>query len=114
MTTKNLAEVKKNVQDLLNQIVILTSDLGLKPLQVVEVYDYKKQFLTQTRLAEKVHDRMSGGEESDLLNYSGGKLEPVNDTEVYLYCVRDYAKRVLNGDVEAAAYNEDKYYDSTC
>src|SRR4051812_23524144 len=105
MAKKNLKEVKANVMDLLNEIIILTK--GLDEPQYAENYNYQLEAVTSSKYKE-LKEELADSEETDaeeLLDVEGEKLKKPNDDEVYLYLVGEYAKRVVDGDAESASYN---------
>lgn len=102
------SEKKKQVVELLNQIVILTQEV--KEPQSIEDYNYNSKYVTSNVLS----DLQDGDTESYVSDDNGKPIKEVDDDAVYLYCVNSYAKRVLAGDANDAAHNEDKYYTSTC
>jgi hypothetical protein len=97
----NYAAVKEQVLELLNQIAILTKDVP-EP-QTYEDYNYREGYVTTSYLADY------GDDVSDSIDQS-----KVNDDAVYLYCVNNYVKRVIDGDAESASHNELQYYTSNC
>lgn len=96
-------ERKAQVLDLLNQIAILTKDLP-EP-QTFENYNYVQTYVTKETLrdysAEELEDK---------------GIDPTNvdDDSTYLYCIGNYVRRVLDGKVSSASYNEEQYYNSNC
>lgn len=101
----NAVETKKQVMDLLNQILILTKDVP-KP-QEFEDSDHFTHFVTTDLISD--YDLSDEDFEDQDIDRS-----KVNDDEVYLYAVSKYVKRVVDGNVSSATYNEKQYYNSTC
>jgi hypothetical protein len=107
MGDKN-TELKNQVMELLNQIVILTK--GVKEPQQRENYNYQYEYITSDVLEDLKAD--SGDEE--VLDVEGNPVTNVDDDQIYLYCVGKYAKRVIDGDASDAVHNENQYYNSNC
>lgn len=83
-------DLKKDVDDLLNQIVLKLKDIqGYSP-------DYD--------------DDGYANDPEEALDENGNPISPHG---VYLGCVKNVAERLLKGE-GAAIYNESQYYNSNC
>lgn len=104
---KTNEQIKAEVLELLNKIVLLTKDVKEGP--TFEDYNYNRRAVTTSQL-----DYHSDAEEllKDL-NLTEADL-PALDTQAYLHSVGAYAKRVVNGSSESALQNELQYYNSNC
>ena len=108
-------ELKAEVMDLLNQIVIKTQGIEEPDNHGKEDYDgYPISFL---ELINNPEDYFEDEDEKELLEKyqkMPKKEKEALETQVYLANVHAMAKRVVDGDVHAAAYNEKQYYNSNC
>lgn len=107
----NRENTKAAVKELLNQIALLTEGVEAPPK--FENYNYQNVYLTSAEL----HDKIKWAEEGETVTDINGKEvspESINDTNLFLFAVGAYAKRVLKGDVSSAVENENQYYNSNC
>lgn len=96
-------KIKAQVMDLLNQIVILTKDFP--EAQTFEDGDYQTVMVTE--------DIINDYDDEDLKDMGIDKSK-FNADALYLRCVGDYAKRVVDGKTSRATHNEEQYYNSNC
>lgn len=106
-------EIKVQVMDLLNQIVVLTKDVK-NDAPTYENYNYQEVSLTSSDLNDYTDEDLEdkGVSKEDIAKYRANPQEL--DDKVYLCSVRSYVKRVVDGDASSAALNETQYYTSTC
>lgn len=104
MSKLDFSDKKAEVLELLNKIAVLTKEVA-EPEHTRENYDYGfTTYLTTDNVNDYVYDE----EKVEKLK------SELNDDQVFLYCVGQYINRVLSGDPDMAARNEQKYYTSTC
>lgn len=112
---EKLEQLKVQINDLLNQIVILTKDLP-KP-QTLENYNYQMVILTEDRFLDELSDNEITEEDTNSkawpIDGNGEPLKKPNDLETALYCISRYAQRVLQCESNAVR-NENQYYTSNC
>lgn len=104
----NYQDVKDKVMDLLNQIVVLTKSVPTPPNNASS--DYGDTYLTSEYVDFEDQDDLED-RKVDLNVFPDAKSL---DNAVYVTCVSQYAKRVVDGDEETANRNEEKYYSSAC
>jgi hypothetical protein len=105
-------ELKAEVMDLLNQIVILTKgikapesgveDYDCREVSVLDLMDHPEDYLEEDPEALAKWKGLSKNEKDEL------------KMNVYLSSVHAMAKRVVDGKASSAEYNEKQYYNSNC
>lgn len=110
MTKKNIENKTLNeVKDLLNQIAILT-----KKIETPEIAeDYNGFPAIQLNVDRARFDAEGNYNCQGEYDKNGNKIDPSGDANSILWCIGQYAQRVLKSE-ELAVHVENQYHISTC
>jgi hypothetical protein len=110
----NLDQVKKEVMDLLNQVVIKTK--GIEAPET-DKEDWDGNPMSIMDLMNNPEDYFEGEDEKEELakwKNLTKKERSEMENQVYLAGVNAMLTRIVDGDASSVEYNEKQYYNSNC